>query len=273
MIDWKLIQAALDEDIPLGDASAQWVRPVEVHAALVARERAVVCGLDYVRACYQAVAQRLALAPALLEIVCRDGEWVESGQTVAHVRGHAHVLMAAERPALNFLMRMSGLATHARNLRERVPARITVLDTRKTTPGWRMAEKYAFRVGGLCNHRLSLSEAAMLKDSHRDFLIPVHELGPRGPISALEIEVDSPDQIGHALSYRPDALLLDNFTAAQIELALPMIPDHIRLEVSGNVSEQSLDRLPARVQYVSMGRALQAFGWIDFGLDIVTKRT
>lgn len=271
MLDWKLVYAAVDEDMPLGDASARWVRPVEVHATIQARESARLCGVSYIRACFDTVAQRLGLAPAQIATHCEDGQAVTAGVTVATLQGHAHIIMAAERTALNFLMRLSGLATHAQSLRQAAPARITLLDTRKTTPGWRALEKYAFRIGGLCNHRLSLSEAAMLKDSHRDVLLDPGVVGPRGPAAALEIEVDTPDQIARALTYRPDALLLDNFDLAQLNQAMAFIPDHIRIEVSGNVSPEQLRSLPERVQYVSLGRALQAFRWIDFGLDIVTK--
>lgn len=269
MLDLKLIGSAIDEDIPFGDASLRWVQPVQAQAVIAAREPAVICGVTYVTACYAEVARRLGLPPVVVDLDCQDGDQIQSGAIVARLTGHAHVLMAAERPALNFLMRLSGLATHARALREAAPPRLTMLDTRKTTPGWRLAEKYAFRIGGICNHRLSLSEAAMLKDSHRDFLYPASQVDPRGPIAALEIEVDSPDQIGHALSYRPDALLLDNFSTDQLLAALPQIPSHVRIEVSGNVDPGRLAHMPERVQYVSLGRALQHFQWIDFGLDIV----
>ncbi len=267
MIDHKLIRRAIEEDLPFGDATQPLVRAQNIECAIAARSDALVCGTEYVRETFEQVAKQMAASVAEIEFIVPDGNVVRNGDTVMRIRGLNHLIFAAERVSLNFLMRMSGIATYCNTIVKQAPENIVLLDTRKTTPGWRIAEKYAFRTGGIVNHRLSLSEAIMLKDNHRPYLLAP---SVRGPISALEIEVDTIEQIAAALAYHPQAILLDNFTQKMLEEAMNIVPAEIKLEISGNVDLATLDTSRfTRPVYVSLGRLLQSFAWIDFGLDLV----
>lgn len=277
VIDTKLIALALREDLPHGDATAQWLRnDCTIRTRIVARESCLLCGVGYIRAVYDKLQNDYFphLPLPVIQLSQKDGDTAEAGTVIAAIDGPAVLTLAGERTVLNFLMRLSGLATHAEQLRQKFPASVTVLDTRKTTPGWRQAEKYAFRVGGLINHRHSLSQAAMLKDNHLPWLAESHP--DRGPLDAVEIELDRPDQLPRALTLKPNALLLDNFSAEALQEILPQIPDSIVVELSGNVDPESFaqrynqlpDDLRAKIRYVSLGRILQYASWADIAMDL-----
>ena len=276
-LDLALVDLALREDLPHGDASRKWLQPAAVILAKVrVRESGLLCGTDYFREVYARLPQEIFGGNVGVEIDFQkaDGEELSGGESVATVTGPLEVVLAGERTALNFLMRLSGLATHAAEVRREFPDQIRVLDTRKTTPGWRNAEKYAFRVGGIINHRHSLSQGVLLKDNHRPWLAAHQPL--RAPLDALEVEIDNPGQLEDALDLQPDAILLDNFSMADLEVVLPKVPSGITVEMSGNQDGSAFSILyrqlsaehRARINYVSVGRALQYARWLDFGMDL-----
>jgi len=275
-LETRLVELALDEDLPYPDRTISWIEADRTwNGRVVVRQPGILCGSRYVTAVYRRIGDYCAPLRGEVELrwLTEEGEDFRGGQAVATIRGPAGLVLAGERTALNFLMRLSGLATEARKIRESLPPELILLDTRKTTPGWRMAEKEAFRLGGLVNHRLSLAQAVMLKDNHRPFLRPVPP--PRGPLDALEVEIDHPDQLEDALALEPQALLLDNFSDEDLMRTVPRIPEQVAIELSGDLTPEYFlprwqgwpEAVRKRIRYVSMGRTLQRAGWLDFSLE------
>lgn len=242
-------------------------------ADLVAREDMIVCGLQ--------------LVPLILEnygvhrgfrALSRDGDPVAAGQVIGRFKLPAGVLLTAERVLLNFLQRLGGIATHtARFVALLGESDTRILDTRKTTPGYRALEKYAVACGGAWNHRLGLYDRVMIKDNHlaardsgsgqalRDAVLMTRR---RNPDLLIEVEVDRLDQLGPVLEARPEIILLDNFKPAEIRRAIATIDGRAATEASGGISLQSLPRY-ARLglDFISCGALVHQSRWVDIGLD------
>jgi len=280
----QLIALARDEDLAgaglrhrprqTGDVTTASQRlPVRSSAILVAREELVVCGLPLVPFVLRAYGRNARVNPHV-----RDGAVVPRGSVIATISGPARVLLPAERVLLNFLQRLSGIATNTRrhvlSLGES-PTRL--LDTRKTTPGWRMLEKYAVACGGSCNHRLGLFDRVMLKDNHlaaagatagERLAGAVRRARTAHPGLAVEVEVDHLAQIPPVLSAGPDVILLDNFTVAQLRRAVAQIAGRAFTEASGGVNLKSLPQLAnLGLDFVSTGALVHHSVWVDVGLD------
>ncbi|MFI5362514.1 MAG: carboxylating nicotinate-nucleotide diphosphorylase [Elusimicrobiota bacterium] len=268
-----LLRAALREDLgPGGDVTTRFFVPAgaRFQARVVSREAGVICGLQVAAAAFRAC-DRGARVRALV----RDGARVRAGQAVLAVSG-GRGLLTAERTALNFLQRMSGVATLTRRYVDRTRGtRARILDTRKTLPGWRALDKYAVVCGGGVNHRMGLYDAAMVKDNHylgNRLASGARALRRARPGVPLIVECDTPAQATRALALKPDVLLLDNMAPALLRREirrLRRLAPRVRLEISGGVSldaVRSLARLgPDRI---SIGRLTHSAPALDLGLDL-----
>ena len=271
----RLIDLALEEDLGRGDVTTQAVVEADATATahLVARQPMVLAGLGICTAVFERVDASVA-AVAL----AKDGDRLAAGARVATYTGKAASLLAAERTALNFVQRLSGIATLARAFVDAAAGTdLRIADTRKTTPGFRLLEKYAVRMGGASNHRFDLGSGVLIKDNH----VAVAGGGgeavrrTRGKIPhglKIEVEVDSLDQLDDALDAGADIVLLDNFSLADIEKAVARTRSrkpHPLLEVSGGVTlEQIANLAHTGVDIVSAGALTHSAPAGDLALDI-----
>jgi nicotinate-nucleotide pyrophosphorylase (carboxylating) len=268
-----LLRAALREDLGSGgDVTTRFFVPARARfkARVVSRENGVICGLEVAAAAFRAC-DRGARVRALV----RDGARVRPGQALLEVSG-GRGLLTAERTALNFLQRMSGVATMTRRYVDLVRGtRARVLDTRKTLPGWRALDKYAVVCGGGANHRMGLYDAAMVKDNHylgKRLVEGARELRRARPGVPLIVECDTPAQATRALALKPDVILLDNMTPAVLRqeiIRLRRLAPRVKLEISGGVSLKTVRAL-ARLgpDRISIGRLTHSAPALDLGLDL-----
>lgn len=271
---WKpLLRAALAEDLgAAGDLTTRYFVPpsARLSGRVVCREAGVVCGLAVAAAAFKACDPR-----ARVRLLARDGARVRPGQAVMSVSG-GRGLLTAERTALNFLQRLSGVATLTRRYADRVRGtRARVFDTRKTLPGWRALDKYAVVCGGGRNHRMGLYDAVMVKDNHRfggRLEAGVRRLRRERPRTPLIIEADTLRQAERAAALRPDVILLDNFPPRRLRAAiarLRRLAPRAQLEVSGGVRLDSLRALAAcGPDRISVGRLTHSAPALDLGLDL-----
>jgi len=264
-----LARATLVEDLgEAGDITSAAVisAGTRLSAVMAAREPLVVAGLT------AAVAAFRALDPAA-EIVagCADGERVTAGDVLLRVAGDARALLAAERTALNIVQHLSGNATLTRAYVDAVAGTgAVVLDTRKTLPGLRWAEKYAVRMGGGTNHRMGLYDAVLIKDNHVAAAGGVGKAVARAKTAgwAVEVEVDRVDQIAPALAAGADRLLLDNMDLATLRAAVALVAGRVPSEASGGVRLETIRAIAETgVTYISVGRITQSAPAVDIGLD------
>lgn len=293
----KLIEMALIEDtgaagLGLGvDCTTDAVVPkqAEATAAFVTRDSGVVCGVEVAKLVLQKFAPKIKL-----QIELEDGSQVEPGQTIAVMSGSAHDILTVERTCLNFMCRLSGISTLTKQfVAETGDFPAQVLDTRKTTPGWRRLEKYAVACGGGTNHRMGLYDAIMLKDNHLAFYrslvsdsentIPesidlarkwIDENAaklPSGKETILQLEVDTLDQLAVALETDVDIILLDNMTCDQLREAVDMRNDRaekVLLEASGGVNLKTINDIASTgVDRISIGALTHSAVNFDIGLD------
>ncbi|HEX7499837.1 MAG TPA: carboxylating nicotinate-nucleotide diphosphorylase [Polyangia bacterium] len=271
----RLIDLALEEDLGRGDVTTQAVVAADATATahLVARQPMVLAGLGICTAVFERVDASVA-AVAL----AKDGDRLTAGAWVATYAGKVASLLAAERTALNFVQRLSGIATLARAFVDAAAGTdLRIADTRKTTPGFRLLEKYAVRMGGASNHRFDLGSGVLIKDNHVAVAGGVGEAvrRTRGKIPhglKIEVEVDSLDQLDEALDAGADIVLLDNFSLADIEKAVAITRSHKShplLEVSGGVTlEQIANLAHTGVDIVSAGALTHSAPAVDLALDI-----
>jgi nicotinate-nucleotide pyrophosphorylase (carboxylating) len=268
-----LLRAALREDLRgSGDLTTRLFVPARARftARVVSREAGVICGLEIAAAAFKACDPK-----ARVRALVRDGARVRPGRAVMTVRG-GRGLLTAERTALNFLQRLSGVATLTRRYADRVRGtRARIYDTRKTLPGWRALDKYAVACGGGVNHRMGLYDAAMVKDNHYlggRLAEGARLLRRRFPRAALIVECDTPAQATRALSLEPDVILLDNMTPAVLRREIRRLrglAPRVKLEISGGVSLKSVRAL-ARLgpDRISVGRLTHSAPALDLGLDL-----
>ncbi len=272
--DWRaLLRSALKEDLGrVGDVTTRFFVPknVRLKVRVVSREAGVICGLDIAAAAFRACDPR-----ARVTLLARDGARVRPGRTVMLVSGGSG-LLTAERTALNFLQRMSGVATLTRRFVDRVRGtRAKVLDTRKTLPGWRALDKYAVACGGGRNHRRGLYDAAMVKDNHyagRSLEDGAARLRRAFPKMPLIIECDTSRQVMRALALEPTAILLDNMRGSRLRREIRRIrtlAPRVKVEVSGGVALKEIRAL-ARLgpDRISIGRLTHSVPALDLGLDL-----
>jgi len=271
MIDRDLIKRALAEDLQGGEdiTSVATVSGSEkVVADFVSRKSGVVAGLDMARA----VLEEVGLTD--IAVLVQDGAAVKAGDILMTVRGDTRAILLAERTALNFLGHLSGIATLTRIWVDAIAGtQCEIRDTRKTTPGMRLLEKYAVRMGGGTNHRMSLSDAALIKDNHIAAAGGVAEafskVRAKFPASEIEIEVDTLEQLREVLPLKPDLVLLDNMSPAQCQEAVAIVAGATKLEASGGISlENAKAYASTGVNYLAIGALTHSAPVFDIGLDL-----
>lgn len=269
----KAVADALAEDLGLaGDVTTDAVIPLEATASgiFAARKPGVIAGLNVAAAAFR------HLDPTTrFDVFVPDGERVEADKIIARVSGNARTLLTAERVALNFLGRMSGIATLTRRYVDAISGtRAEIIDTRKTTPGLRAFEKYAVRAGGGMNHRIGLFDAVLIKDNH---IAVAGGIGPAiaatrarvGHMVKIEVEVDTLDQLREALNHRIDAVLLDNMSPGQLAEAVRLVAGRVITEASGGVNLDTVRSIAeAGVDLISVGALTHSAAVLDIGLDI-----
>lgn len=266
----RAVLAALQEDLgALGDVTSQAVIPEEetARAVILARSEGVLCGLPVAKEVFSRVGARLR--PAM-----EEGAGLRPGAEVAVVGGALRAILAAERTALNFLGRLSGVATQARRFVDAVAGTGAVVrDTRKTTPGLRALEKYAARVGGAQNHRRGLFDAILLKDNHVAAVGGVVAAVRRGkdarPDLPLIVEVETPEEAEAAAAAGAEEVLLDNMAPETMRQAVARVRGRARLEASGGVTLETVRAVAETgVDTISAGGITHAATWLDFSLEV-----
>lgn len=291
----QLIELALAEDLAEGvDCTSEALvdRTELAEAHLLSRGAGVVCGLNLVPLILEQFSQ-VSWTPRTT-----DGQWVEAGELLAVFQGNSRQLLRAERTILNFLGRLSGVATLTHTFVERIRGtRAQVVDTRKTTPGWRRLEKYAVHCGGGLNHRMGLYDAVLIKDNHlaqlrksfgdeqqvirqavgraRQWIVAQQDRLPHGIRTVVQLEIDSLEQLEFALHSQPDMILLDNMNCEQLTAAVrtrDRLAAHILLEASGGVRLETIRNIAETgVERISIGALTHSAVNFDIGLDWLSQ--
>ena len=265
-----LIKSALAEDITSEDVTTNAVmrEAVQGEVQLICKQDGIICGLYVFSRTFE-----LLDAATKCEFFVKEGDAVKKGQLLGKVTGDIRVLLSGERTALNYLQRMSGIATYTRKMVDLLAGSKTkLLDTRKTTPNMRIFEKYAVKVGGGCNHRYNLSDGILLKDNHigaagsvKRAVELAREYAPF--VRKIEVEVENLDMCREALEAGADIIMLDNMTPAQMKEAVKMIGGRAQTECSGNVTKENIkDILDTGVDFVSSGALTHSAPILDLSL-------
>ncbi len=267
-----LIRRALAEDVGSGDVTTRATIPPKVRArgVLLAKAPLVVAGLDVARAVF---AHAAGGGGVVFTALVADGDRVAHGDVLARVEGPAASLLAAERTALNLLQRLSGIATATRAYVEAAAGRITVLDTRKTTPTLRALEKYAVRAGGGTNHRFGLFDVILIKDNHvrlaGGIASAVARARAASPGLQVEVEAQSVAEAAEAADAGADIILLDNLSTPQIRGAVAMVAGRAQIEVSGGVTLERIPELATTgADFVSVGALTHSVHAADISLEL-----
>lgn len=269
----KLIDLALEEDIGVGDVTTDSIIPPGQagRAVITAKEPLMIAGMDVARMVFHRLDRDLEFLA-----LKKDGQAAEPGDILAELEGDLRVLLWGERTALNFLQRLSGIATNARIYAEAAKdLPIRLVDTRKTTPGWRALEKYAVRAGGAGNHRMGLFDGVLIKDNHiaaAGGIGPAVEKARSGAphMVKIEVEVSNPEETAQALEAGADVIMLDNMNAEQIREAVKAIDKKALVEVSGGVDLKRLKELAQDgVDVVSCGALTHAARSMDISMTIM----
>lgn len=265
-----LVHRALQEDVGPGDITTEATVPPDLRArgAFLAKDDCTVAGLDVAFEVFKQIDPSVTI-----ERVHGDGDWCRAGDVMARVEGPARVLLTGERTALNFLQRLSGIATLTRRYVDAAGGRITVLDTRKTTPTLRALEKYAVRAGGGVNHRTGLYDAVLIKDNHialaGGVATAVARARERNPGRRVEVEAQSLDHVRDALEARAETVLVDNLSIDDIRAAVRLAAGKARVEISGGVTLARLPELAATgADFVSAGALTHSAPAVDISFEI-----
>ena len=266
----QLIRMALQEDITSEDVSTNAVMPTATRGTvdLIAKENGVIAGLDIYARVFTILDENTEI-----DFHCKDGDDVKKGQLMATVTGDIRVLLSGERVALNYLQRMSGIATYTRQVSKLLEgSKVTLLDTRKTTPNCRVFEKYAVRVGGGCNHRYNLSDGVLLKDNHIGAAGSVTKAVQMAKAYApfvrkIEIEVETLEQVREAVEAGADIIMLDNMTPEVMRQAVELINGRAQTECSGNITKENIQKIrEIGVDFVSSGALTHSAPILDISL-------
>lgn len=276
-----IMRQALLEDSCLDDITTKSLvyKDLKVKAVIRAKEKGVLAGINVARQVFSLVDKKLKFKP-----IKRDGQSFKKGDVLAKVSGPARSILIAERTALNFLCRLSGIATLTREFVGRAkPYKARILDTRKTTPGLRLLEKYAVRMGGGYNHRYDLAESILIKDNHisllrrkikhLDLAKVVRDIKKKAGNKEIEVEVDSVREFKELIKFPPDIIMLDNMNAAQIKECVKLrnkARKIVHLEVSGNVNLGNVKKIAASgVDRISVGKLTHSPRAIDISLEFI----
>lgn len=265
-----LIEEALREDISSEDVTTNAVMKEAVtgEVELICKQDGIVAGLEVFERVFWLLDQNVKV-----ELYCKDGESVKKGQLMGKVTGDIRVLLSGERVALNYLQRMSGIATYTHEVAALLEGtNITLLDTRKTTPNMRIFEKYAVTAGGGKNHRYNLSDGVLLKDNHigaaggvKEAIQMAKEYAPF--VRKIEIEVETLDMVKEAIEAGADIIMLDNMSDEDMKKAVELVAGRAKTECSGNVTKENIQRLKnVGVDYVSSGALTHSAPILDISL-------
>ena len=265
-----LIKEALQEDISSEDVTTNAVMKEAVtgEVQLICKQDGIICGLQVFKRVFE-----LLDDTTVTELYCKDGDEVKAGQLMGVVTGDIRVLLSGERTALNYLQRMSGIATYTHKVAGLLAgSKIQLLDTRKTTPNNRIFEKYAVRIGGGNNHRYNLSDGVLLKDNHigaaggvKEAIAAAKEYAPF--VRKIEVEVENLDMVKEAVEAGADIIMLDNMDTDALKEAIAYIDGRAEIEVSGNVTKENIARLTGLgVDYVSSGALTHSAPILDISL-------
>ena len=266
----QLIRMALQEDITSEDVSTNAVMRSAVKGTvdLIAKEDGIIAGLEVYARVFQILDEKTEV-----HFNFKDGDAVKKGDLLATVNGDIRVLLSGERVALNYLQRMSGIATYTSQVAKLLEgSKVTLLDTRKTTPNCRVFEKYAVRVGGGCNHRYNLSDGVLLKDNHigaagsvAKAVAMAKEYAPF--VRKIEIEVETMDQVKEAVEAGADIIMLDNMTPEMMKEAVNFIDGRAQTECSGNITKENIQKiLETGVDFVSSGALTHSAPILDISM-------
>ena len=271
----RAVRLALAEDIGGGDVTTLATVPpaARVKAVMRARENLVVCGIEFAETAFR------QLSPAVkIKTPARDGQRVKAGASLLEISGPARAILTAERVALNFVQRLSGMATATARFVAAVKGTdAQILDTRKTTPGWRMFEKYAVACGGGRNHRIGLYDMVLIKDNHLAALryakpnaiaAAVARARKQFPKLKVEVEADTLGQVAQAAAAGADVILLDNMSLAQLRAAVKLVAGRAETEASGGVNLKTVRAIAQTgVDFISVGAITHSAPAVDIGLD------
>lgn len=266
----KLIRMALQEDITSEDVSTNAVMRSAVKGTvdLIAKEDGIIAGLDVYARVFQILDEKTEIS-----FNFKDGDAVKKGDLLGTITGDIRVLLSGERVALNYLQRMSGIATYTKQVSKLLEgSKVTLLDTRKTTPNCRVFEKYAVRIGGGCNHRYNLSDGVLLKDNHigaagsvAKAVAMAKEYAPF--VRKIEIEVETMEQVKEAVEAGADIIMLDNMTPEMMKEAVELIAGRAQTECSGNITKENIAKiLETGVDFVSSGALTHSAPILDISM-------
>lgn len=264
------ILSALKEDITSEDVSTNSVMPEACpgEVDLICKEDGIICGLQVFARVFELLDESVEI-----EFFVKDGEQVKAGELMAKVRGDIRILLSGERTALNYLQRMSGIATYTHSIAVLLEGTgIKLLDTRKTTPNNRIFEKYAVRVGGGQNHRYNLTDGVLLKDNHigaaggvKEAILKARAYAPF--VRKIEVEVENTAMVKEAVEAGADIIMLDNMTTEMMKEAILLIDGRAEIEISGNVTRENIERIKGLgVDYVSSGALTHSAPIMDISL-------
>ena len=266
----NLLLLALQEDISSEDVTTNAVMPEACQGTvqLLCKQDGVIAGMEVFARVFTLLDEKTEIIPYV-----KDGDEVKKGDLLATVNGDIRVLLSGERTALNYLQRMSGIATYTRSVAKLLEgSKTTLLDTRKTTPNMRIFEKYAVRIGGGNNHRYNLSDGVLLKDNHigaaggvKEAIAAAKEYAPF--VRKIEVEVENLDMVKEAVEAGADIIMLDNMDTDALKEAIAYIDGRAEIEVSGNVTKENIARLTGLgVDYVSSGALTHSAPILDISL-------
>ncbi|NPV92588.1 MAG: carboxylating nicotinate-nucleotide diphosphorylase [Firmicutes bacterium] len=272
----RVVRRALEEDLGTGDLTANSVVPAELQTVglIQSKENGVLAGLEVARRVFARLDPGIQFRGRV-----DDGERLRPGTLIAEVSGSARSILSGERVALNFLQRLSGIATLTSRCVERIEGSSTrIVDTRKTTPGLRALEKYAVRVGGGCNHRFGLYDMVMIKDNHIKMAGGIQEAVERArrgvsPMVRIEVEVEDLAMLEEALAVGVDVVMLDNMSPELMKEAVRRAGGRVLLEASGGIREDNLAAVAETgVDLISMGALTHSARSLDISLDLIEAK-
>ena len=268
-----IIECALKEDLPEGDITSESIIPQasKSKAVFLAKEKGILAGIHVAARVFERIDPSLSF-----QILKEDGNPIETGDLIAEVSGHSISILKGERTALNFVQRMSGIATGTNQfVKLLVGCRTKVLDTRKTTPGLRILEKYAVKQGGGENHRMNLSDMVLIKDNHLKLVSSISEAVDNArkrvrPGIRIEVETTSLLEVKEAVESGVDMIMLDNMSKAEMKECVAWVGGRIPLEVSGKIDRQSAKEYSTLgVDYVSIGSLTHSFKSLDISMEMM----
>jgi nicotinate-nucleotide pyrophosphorylase (carboxylating) len=269
----KLIESALKEDLPQGDITSESIIPAdsESEAIILAKEEGVLAGIDVAARVFHRIDPSVVFVKNL-----NDGQMFRKGLTLAKIRGRSVSILKGERTALNFLQRMSGIATGTQKfVRALQGTKTKILDTRKTTPGLRSLEKYAVKIGGGVNHRFNLSEMVLIKDNHLRIVGSISEAVKRAkerikPGVRIEVEATSLEEVKEAVQSGADMIMLDNMSNEEVKEVVKWMKGRFPLEVSGKVSLERVKEIASLgVEFISVGSLTHSYKSVDISLEFL----